>query len=470
MATCPRKFSDAQVSLLELEFNSGLCSTSLKKFGDRITTLAKRTGLRESDVQCWINNRKRGPAPSCFPSESGEEIGQQPTKRPLLATKIKRRPSGYNLFSGNIFSNELRGYSITEKNCMASQRWKNMPENERSYWNELAEQQERPSLEDLSELQKKKLVDGILHRIDCEMQTLEQYGGRGITLIFRPYDQKLIVSSTTADQNFLMTNKDIVRRFSEFAGSKDTQGVTIKTVQSILNEKYRSVFDKVNVEYSKYKTKFDVEGWPDNVPFRQPSKLGSAQLNAVYGARDRIVFQPIMVTHPASREEEMQINNFELEIENAEPQEIINQLEEIISQQDVQNSPSDEQEAAVPEVAKQRAKRNSFVKKGDVIPVLAPQQDATPFWLFWCSSKAKTSGIVNGKWLDQIGDSCEFRLLPAQASTVETCVLWNPNKNAREVLSDDSFEVKNAKKGVFKISTASYNFLKTLACSQTGPL
>eukprot|EP00794_Sanderia_malayensis_P010189 gene10189-11236_t len=89
MATCPRKFSDAQVSLLELEFNSGLCSTSLKKFGDRITTLAKRTGLRESDVQCWINNRKCGPAPSCFPSESGEEIGQQPTKGLFLQQKLK---------------------------------------------------------------------------------------------------------------------------------------------------------------------------------------------------------------------------------------------------------------------------------------------------------------------------------------------------------------------------------------------
>ncbi len=191
--------------------------------------------------------------------------------------------------------------------------------------------------------------------------------------------------------------------------------------------------------------------------FTKQSKLGNAQLHSVYQARDKILFRPIMLTQPARSGEGAQIENVEIEaqienietdieLENVEPQETINHLEDIISQQDAQNVYSNKQEAKISRVPKQKAKRNSFVTKGDVIPVLAPQEDETCFWLFWCAIKVKTTGIFNGKWQDRIGGNLEFRPLPEQTSTTESCVLWNPSRNKREVLSEDSFEFKDSKK------------------------
>jgi len=62
-----RKFSEVQFELLEKEYNAGLNSVSVKKVGDRIKHLAERAGLEEATVKTWINNRKRGPPPTCFP-------------------------------------------------------------------------------------------------------------------------------------------------------------------------------------------------------------------------------------------------------------------------------------------------------------------------------------------------------------------------------------------------------------------
>jgi len=45
-------------------------------------------------------------------------------------------------------------------------------------------------------------------------------------------------------------------------------------------------FDRVNVEYSKKDIKFNVEGWPDDIPLRQPSRLGGNQLGKIWERRD----------------------------------------------------------------------------------------------------------------------------------------------------------------------------------------
>lgn len=58
---------------------------------------------------------------------------------------------------------------IKEKNSAASINWKSMKLEEREEWNKMAEQQEKPCLEDLSDIQKKKLVDAALKRIDTEV-------------------------------------------------------------------------------------------------------------------------------------------------------------------------------------------------------------------------------------------------------------------------------------------------------------
>jgi len=50
--------------------------------------------------------------------------------------------------------------------------------------------------------------------IVLQMQNLCQYGGRGIAIMLRPYDDKLVMSSTAGDEEFLLKNSSILRDFS----------------------------------------------------------------------------------------------------------------------------------------------------------------------------------------------------------------------------------------------------------------
>ena len=44
-----------------------------------------------------------------------------------------------------------------------------------------------------------------------------------------------------------------------------------------------------------------------------------------------------------------------------------------------------------------KPKSKSFVSRGDIVPVLAPEKDEAKFWLFLCASKCKRDGRINGK-------------------------------------------------------------------------
>ena len=118
---------------------------------------------------------------------------------------------------------------------------------------------------------------------------------------------------------------------------------------------------------------------------------------------------------------------------------------------------------------KERAKSKSLVRKGDLIPVLAPEGREAKFWLFLCSSKCKRDGSINGKWLDRIGDTFEYRVLPIKAVTNESCMLWNDMKGRREVLMEESLEKKDASKGIYVLTTATHHVLQSLAISQIQP-
>lgn len=109
-----RKFSDAQISLLEKEYNAGLNSTSVIKFGDRICGLAEKADIEISDVKTWINNRKRGAPPTCFPMDQIQP--NPPKKQQLKAPPIRKRPSGYNLFSGQLFANGKKTSAFSRMN------------------------------------------------------------------------------------------------------------------------------------------------------------------------------------------------------------------------------------------------------------------------------------------------------------------------------------------------------------------
>jgi len=337
---------------------------------------------------------------------------------------------------------------------VASIKWRELADERKQWWNEKASKKEKPALDDLTESQRKKLVDGILHRIDDEMQKLCQYGGRGIAIMLRPYDDKLVMSSTAGDEEFLLKNSSILRDFSLFTSKKDPcdAEVTVRSVQNMFNNKYRECFDRVNVEYSKKNIKFNVEGWPDDVPFRQPSRLGGNQLRKIWESRDKISFTQNITTAIAQRQSQssrsMLHNNDEQEASEID---VETEMEEMVG----------EMEDGSEKV--KRAKHNSLVRKGDVVPLLAPGSDGHNFWLFLCASKCKRDGSIKGKWLDRVGDGFEYRVLPSRDTTRENCILWNSKKNCREVLSSDCFDMEDVKKGIFILSVAAHNYLHDLA-------
>ena len=60
--------------------------------------------------------------------------------------------------------------SNSEKNVAVSKRWQELGEAEKLSWREKAKQHDRPALEDLTDCQRKKLIDATLSRIDQEVQ------------------------------------------------------------------------------------------------------------------------------------------------------------------------------------------------------------------------------------------------------------------------------------------------------------
>jgi len=49
-----------------------------------------------------------------------------------------------------------------------------------------------------------------------QMQNLYHYGGWGIAITLRPYNDKLGMSSTAGDEEFLLKNSSILKEFSLF--------------------------------------------------------------------------------------------------------------------------------------------------------------------------------------------------------------------------------------------------------------
>lgn len=207
----------------------------------------------------------------------------------------------------------------------------------------------------------------------------------------------------------------------------------------------------MNVEYSKYLVKFTLAGWPDNVPFRQPSSLGASQLKKIWECKDEILFIPNVTAAQAVET----VSTVNVDIEPAmTPNDEINGGE-----------PSNE-EIAVIIKNKSRAKAKSFVSKGDVIPVLAPEKGTSGFWLFVCSSKCKTNDVVNGRWLDRVGETTEYRTLQLKATTCEGCVLWNERKGCREVMASEDFLKNDPQNGIFILTHAAQSHLAMLAETQ----
>ena len=101
MAVAPaRKFTEAQLFFLEAEFNNGLTSTSMVKYGDRFRDLHEKTDLPIDQLQRWINNRSRGPRPTCFirPNVNDDGVNMEAEKQDQKTAANIRKQEATGLY------------------------------------------------------------------------------------------------------------------------------------------------------------------------------------------------------------------------------------------------------------------------------------------------------------------------------------------------------------------------------------
>ena len=207
------------------------------------------------------------------------------------------------------------------------------------------------------------------------------------------------------------------------------------------------------VPYKNYQKTFRVQGWPEDVPFKTPARMGPGQLEKVMSVKDDISFILLdsLVCHPAS----VPANDSSNTSPMAQPQE---------NDQAIVESSVDE-----PQRKKaKRGKKISFIERSDIVPVYASQNndsseeddgDTYRFWLFKCNSKVKTDGTITGKWLAQSEEERSFIILPQHHSILESNVMVANGK--RLVLAADDFEIIND--GKYRLTVATFQLLQDIA-------
>ena len=211
------------------------------------------------------------------------------------------------------------------------------------------------------------------------------------------------------------------------------------------------------VQYKQYQKTFRVEGWPDSVPFKTPSRMGPTQLKKVMEKREDITFIVF-------DKERIPIAN---EAENTSTQVPDDVDDAALNEENGMNLESDVAAHDIPPQKRlKRGKTKSVVKKGDIVPVYAPRNesdeedsDAYQFWLFSCAGKVKTDETIRGKWLVQTEEERSFIVLPQPATILESNIIVE--NGSRLILPTDSFE--EIIEGKYKLTVAACNWLQDLA-------
>ena len=196
------------------------------------------------------------------------------------------------------------------------------------------------------------------------------------------------------------------------------------------------MFGVKHVEYSKYQKKFKVEGWPVGIAFRQPYDYGKHQVNVIMESKDAIKFVPI-------------------EMEESDNVSVIEPSPLVSTPTEKETEPMAQGHLDPKSKSKPRARKTSFVKKGDVVPCISDQGG---FWLFQCLSKVKTNGKIKGKWLDSMDSSRRCVILDGSIELDERTVLLKDDK--RMVVPKSYFE--RIEKDEYVLSVAGYNLLNDL--------
>ena len=207
------------------------------------------------------------------------------------------------------------------------------------------------------------------------------------------------------------------------------------------------------VEYEKFNSSFVVKGWPENVPFMQPGRFSQKRINAVMEAMPGIGFENVQENIAIVQEANDSSTTEIQETDEAflpDPNDAIEAAvaSTVIDAQCIHNG----------KAKKFNAKKLSFVRKGNVVPVIpSPEDSEDKFYLFICGGKAKTNNIIKGKWLIKSGDR-DFVKSRDEASVLESNVYVKDGQ--RLVLREEDFEINEA--GFYRLTIATARMIEAL--------
>ena len=196
-----------------------------------------------------------------------------------------------------------------------------------------------------------------------------------------------------------------------------------------------------------------VKGWPENVPFMQPGRFSQKRINAVMEAMPGIGFENVQENiaivqgaNDSSTTEIQETDEAFLPDPNAAIEAAV--ASTVIDAQCIHNG----------KAKKFNAKKLSFVRKGNVVPVIpSPEDSEDKFYLFICGGKAKTNNIIKGKWVIKSGDR-DFVKSRDEASVLESNVYVKDGQ--RLVLREEDFEINEA--GFYRLTIATARMLEAL--------
>ena len=202
------------------------------------------------------------------------------------------------------------------------------------------------------------------------------------------------------------------------------------------------------MEYEKFEKTFSVKGWPNSVPFSLSGRLSQSRIDKIMDAMPFIEFEKIISTEPVANV---------ARIAEEPATNISNNTEEQQGDEDIVMMEPESTSNAI-RMKKPNAKKGSFVKKGDIIPIIPSVVDSDEkFYLFICDGKSKIDCTIKGKWLTKSSDRTYVKSRDS-FTVLESNVFVSDGK--RIVLCPEDFERLEANHYVLKNATC--NMLNVL--------
>ncbi|XP_028418269.1 uncharacterized protein LOC114543515 [Dendronephthya gigantea] len=131
----------------------------------------------------------------------------------LKRAKSIQGPNAYNLFCSNFFkSDECKGLSHSEKNKLAAEKWSHQNSDQKEKYRETAKAINCVKIDQLDEVQKRKIIERHIKKLQEEIIVLEDLGCQISSLMVDNMGVVFQIGSNQGNQ-FLSCNPEIGIKF-----------------------------------------------------------------------------------------------------------------------------------------------------------------------------------------------------------------------------------------------------------------